>query len=255
MKIKREPISKRMRFEVFKRDSFSCQYCGKSAPDVILEVDHVEPVSKGGKTTLLNLVTSCYECNRGKSNIKLSDNSVIEKQKKSLLELSIKQEQLKMLLKWRSGLLNIEDQEIKAMQDNWSRLSNYTLTDTGVQIIKKLRKEFGLLSVLESMDIATKYFDYNNNKVTKESVEIAFNKVKGICYLRSLPEDKRNEYQKIGKLKYAIKNRFYNCDEKWITININKFIKAGYSVEELENITDNSSSYRNWEMNIEEYMQ
>ena len=78
--MKREPISKRLGFEVFKRDAFTCQYCGKSAPDVVLEVDHIEPVSKGGKTTLLNLVTSCFKCNRGKSNIKLSDNSVVRRQ-------------------------------------------------------------------------------------------------------------------------------------------------------------------------------
>lgn len=45
---KRVPISKALRFEVFKRDSFTCQYCGRSAPEVVLEVDHIVPVSKGG---------------------------------------------------------------------------------------------------------------------------------------------------------------------------------------------------------------
>ena len=44
---KRVPISKALRFEVFKRDSFTCQYCGRSAPEVVLEVDHIVPVSKG----------------------------------------------------------------------------------------------------------------------------------------------------------------------------------------------------------------
>jgi len=42
-------VSTRTRFEIFKRDSFRCQYCGKSAPDVILHIDHIEPASKGGK--------------------------------------------------------------------------------------------------------------------------------------------------------------------------------------------------------------
>ena len=37
----RKPIGKKMRFEVFKRDKFTCQYCGRKAPDVILEVDHI----------------------------------------------------------------------------------------------------------------------------------------------------------------------------------------------------------------------
>ena len=45
---KRVAIPKSIRFEVFKRDSFTCQYCGESAPNVILNVDHIYPVSKGG---------------------------------------------------------------------------------------------------------------------------------------------------------------------------------------------------------------
>lgn len=67
----RKPISKKLRFEVFKRDSFICQYCGKSAPSVVLEVDHIEPVSKGGTNDILNLVTSCFDCNNGRR--RLSD--------------------------------------------------------------------------------------------------------------------------------------------------------------------------------------
>lgn len=50
---KRKSISKRVRFEVFKRDSFCCQYCGKSAPDVVLVIDHIDPVSNGAMDTLL----------------------------------------------------------------------------------------------------------------------------------------------------------------------------------------------------------
>ncbi|MBO4509112.1 MAG: HNH endonuclease [Spirochaetaceae bacterium] len=76
----RVPIPKRIRFEVFKRDSFTCQYCGRKAPEVILHIDHIKPVSIGGTNELLNLTTSCESCNLGKSNIPLSDNSVVEKQ-------------------------------------------------------------------------------------------------------------------------------------------------------------------------------
>jgi predicted chitinase len=47
----RQPLSKRIRFEVFKRDSFKCQYCGAVAPDVLLNVDHVRPVAGGGGNT------------------------------------------------------------------------------------------------------------------------------------------------------------------------------------------------------------
>lgn len=62
---KRKGISKKTRFEVFKRDNFTCQYCGRSAPDVILEIDHINSVKNGGDNNILNLVTSCFDCNRG----------------------------------------------------------------------------------------------------------------------------------------------------------------------------------------------
>lgn len=63
----RKNLSKRTRFEVFKRDAFTCQYCGAKAPDVMLHVDHIQPVSKGGHNGVLNLATACLDCNFGKS--------------------------------------------------------------------------------------------------------------------------------------------------------------------------------------------
>lgn len=68
----RKPISTRTRFEVFKRDDFTCAYCGSKPPSVILHVDHITPVSKGGSSRQDNLITSCESCNLGKSNVLLS---------------------------------------------------------------------------------------------------------------------------------------------------------------------------------------
>ncbi len=59
-------ISQKLRFEVFKRDGFKCAYCGKGPPEVILEADHIDPKSKGGGDDINNLITSCFDCNRGK---------------------------------------------------------------------------------------------------------------------------------------------------------------------------------------------
>jgi hypothetical protein len=63
---KRTSISKKTRFDVFKRDSFKCQYCGNHPPKVILHVDHINPVANGGKNDPDNLLTSCESCNLGK---------------------------------------------------------------------------------------------------------------------------------------------------------------------------------------------
>lgn len=64
-------VSKRLRFEVFKRDNFTCQYCGKQPPDVTLEADHIIPRCEGGPDTAENLTTACHACNRGKAGVPL----------------------------------------------------------------------------------------------------------------------------------------------------------------------------------------
>ncbi|NTU76293.1 MAG: HNH endonuclease [Alphaproteobacteria bacterium] len=56
------------RFNVFLRDSFSCQYCSQSHPTHELTFDHVVPRSKGGRTVWDNVVTACGSCNLRKGN-------------------------------------------------------------------------------------------------------------------------------------------------------------------------------------------
>lgn len=64
-------VSTRTRFEVFKRDNFTCRYCGKSSPQVILEIDHIIATANGGSDDTMNLATSCWDCNRGKAAVPL----------------------------------------------------------------------------------------------------------------------------------------------------------------------------------------
>lgn len=62
-----KPVSRRLRFEILRRDNHTCRYCGAQAPDVALAVDHVIPVALGGGNDPSNLVTSCQPCNSGKA--------------------------------------------------------------------------------------------------------------------------------------------------------------------------------------------
>lgn len=56
------------RRNVFLRDQFTCQYCAKTLPETQLNLDHVTPRDKGGRTTWENIVTSCFRCNTRKAN-------------------------------------------------------------------------------------------------------------------------------------------------------------------------------------------
>ncbi len=63
---------------VKKRDSYICQYCGKNGAGdkKQMTIDHVMPVSKGGKSTFENCVTACFNCNNKKNNKLLSETNM-----------------------------------------------------------------------------------------------------------------------------------------------------------------------------------
>ena len=64
-------MTNKLREHIKERDHFTCCSCGNSIyaePNLLLEIDHIIPVSKGGHTTEENLQTLCWKCNRAKSN-------------------------------------------------------------------------------------------------------------------------------------------------------------------------------------------
>ncbi len=68
-RIQRARMSESLRYDILKRDGFRCQICGATQADgVQLHVDHIIPVSKGGKSIPSNLQTLCSRCNIGKGN-------------------------------------------------------------------------------------------------------------------------------------------------------------------------------------------
>lgn len=67
-RVERGKVSNKMRFSIYKRDNYRCKKCGRRTDD--LEIDHIFPIAKGGKSTYDNLQTLCRRCNKIKgSNI------------------------------------------------------------------------------------------------------------------------------------------------------------------------------------------
>jgi hypothetical protein len=177
----RKSISKKLRFEIFKRDSFTCQYCGAKAPDVVLEIDHLNPVKHGGKNDLLNLITSCFVCNRGKSARKLSDNSIIEKQRIQIEELNIRRQQLEMILDWRNELQKNSNFELQKVNDYWTEKFKPFGVVNPDAVFSKLIKKFGLIEVLDCIDIAYTTYFFGD----MEQAQYALDRLGGILYNRS----------------------------------------------------------------------
>lgn len=65
-RVERGKVSNKLRIRVYERDGYKCRYCGRSEDECKLEIDHIKPISKGGKSTYDNLQTLCEDCNKQK---------------------------------------------------------------------------------------------------------------------------------------------------------------------------------------------
>lgn len=224
-KMKRKSLSKKIRFEVFKRDKFTCVYCGRKAPDVILEVDHIKPVAKGGDNSIANLVTSCIDCNRGKRDIPLSVNETLEKQRIQLELLQEKREQLEMLFEWKKSLDELDEYEsdlfIQYIED---KIQPYTLKKHFKVEILKLFEKYKQDEILDAINIAAKkYLQYDyEDKLEQNSVEEFLSKIGGVLVNKNLPPIK----QKLAYIKGICRNRFGYWDNTRGSIILNNYVKA-----------------------------
>ena len=199
-KSKRKALSQKIRFEVFKRDRFTCQYCGRKAPDVVLQVDHIIPVSKGGKNDIINLVTSCVDCNAGKRDRKLDDASVIEKQRREMELRQERLEQIRMIGEWQASLMSIEEAELAEVDKLFNILSGgeyHIKREYLTGPVLKTVKKFGLATVLEALRKGTSGYGGNAEK--------ALQHIGGICANMSDPLKDMT-----SRVFCAVKNKFYN---------------------------------------------
>lgn len=202
----RKALSKKTRFEVFKRDNFKCQYCGAEAPKAVLHVDHINPVSKGGKNDLLNLITACEDCNSGKSDRLLSDDSAVAKQRAQMEELAERREQLEMMLRWRDGLAELVDDQKEAIREHFKKLvPGYSIRDESKLPAEWLRK-YELAKILDAIELAAhRYVVLEEGVPTPNSVEDALKKIGGILRLGAMePDEKRLHY-----IKGIVRNRMH----------------------------------------------
>jgi hypothetical protein len=173
-------ISKKIRFEIFKRDGFKCAYCGKAPPAVTLELDHIEPKAKGGKDDINNYLTACFDCNRGKRDIPLE--KIPTKLQENLEILKEKEVQLKEYRKFISKI----DRRIVLDLDEIN--CAYTGYYPGWEFSDKfkntsLRRFLQLLPkhiVIESLRIAVSRWPNEKDKVIPYFCGVCWHKIKGI---------------------------------------------------------------------------
>ena len=178
MAVTRKPLSKKTRFEVFKRDGFSCQYCGEHPPKVILHVDHIDPVALGGSNHMDNLITSCQPCNSGKSATPLSDIPQSLQDKAALIierEAQIKGYQ--RVMNDKKQRIEDEAEEVCAIYEMFNK--GFTLSDTAMVTVRKFIDQLGVHDVMESMEKACSNTRIKKDQDFKYFCGICWNKIKG----------------------------------------------------------------------------
>lgn len=150
-------LSKKTRFRVFHRDGFTCQYCGRRPPEVVLEADHIVAKANGGDDGDDNLITSCFDCNRGKSATPLAVTPQTISQR-----AKVKREALEQLEAY-NALVARERDSIDALARNlgtywfdqfYTSKGKYTFGDDRLASIKRFLKDLPADEVYEAIDIA-----------------------------------------------------------------------------------------------------
>jgi hypothetical protein len=153
---KRKSTGKRLRFEIFKRDSFTCQYCGVQPPDAVLVVDHITPVSAGGDNDPLNLITACETCNQGKADKPLVQRIV--RPDADLLYLETQQE-IAEIQRYRASRAERDahvEMLIADFQNDWREFSSLNWYPK-VRILQQFITKYGYEATGEAVrDVAVK---------------------------------------------------------------------------------------------------
>lgn len=154
-----------VRFDVFKRDAFTCSYCGRRPPTVVLEVDHITPVAGGGTNDIDNLTTACWDCNHGKGCTDLGDKvkpRVALEHSDELRERALQaQAYAEALQEQRTA----ESRMLDLINERWAQAFGATVTETGWRLgsgdppfpiettIRRFLKIIPLDEILDAIDI------------------------------------------------------------------------------------------------------
>lgn len=116
-------VGPKLRFDVFKRDDFTCRYCGQKTPKVILECDHIIPRAEGGTDEIENLVTACWACNRGKGATLLDSVPQDRDMHEQALMLAEREMQLAEYNETKRAVRARQEREIEQLTTYWQQLA------------------------------------------------------------------------------------------------------------------------------------
>ena len=120
-------VSKRLRYEVFRRDGHRCIYCGAGSKEAKLTIDHVVPEALGGTDDVGNLVAACSDCNAGKSSVNADEEFVAKVNE----DATRWQRAMAAAVRIRRVESEARSADIKAVEDSWNQ---WTVTQSGKKV-------------------------------------------------------------------------------------------------------------------------
>lgn len=185
-------MTQQLRKRIKERDNYTCCYCHNSIsqePNLLLEIDHIIPLSKGGKTEERNLQTLCWKCNRSKGN-KIIQNIEIEEHLQSDLQdisyLNDRLEPKKIDDNYDSSLKSKSEQDLKSQ-----KLKELTKQIKNIEKIKS--KTIHERSASDSIECTNEIHESVNNDVSKELVEDSLIEKINVATIKHLNEDNSKE--------------------------------------------------------------
>lgn len=177
--MKRKGISKKLRFAVLSRDAFICQYCGQSPPAVILQVDHIHPVSKGGTSAMENMVTACQSCNSGKGAGLLADAS--QPMKQAMADAKERAAQMREYEAWLQEQRQAEEALIDQSARLWLVGNQYDITKYSASVamratLRRFVRKLPMTIIREAVEIQA---SRNSNDPWRYFCAVCWNKIKG----------------------------------------------------------------------------
>jgi len=175
----RKAIPKGLRFEVFKRDQFTCQYCGAHPPAVILHVDHINPVALGGENEIDNLVAACDACNLGKGAVPLTN--VPQSLASKASEIAEREEQLRGYQEILEAKRNrLEDETWRVAEEMKPGCSDAGYPTDQLRSIRMFIEKIGVHEVLDTAELArSKIADCGDRRLFLYFCKVCWNKIRG----------------------------------------------------------------------------
>jgi 5-methylcytosine-specific restriction endonuclease McrA len=148
-------IPKSIRFDVFKRDLFTCQYCGRQVPQVLLDIDYLIPQAEGGTAVPNNLVTACVDCKKDNGVVPLNIGKIKNTRKQKIIAIQEKKLQIEEYEKFILDKKQREKQEIDEINSYWTELCDgeYSLNENGLETIKKFLAKMTSSEIKEAIEI------------------------------------------------------------------------------------------------------